>query len=125
MNVRAGDYHSLAVAVDGKVYGFGANNFKQLGLQDVSNVNTPVQLPCNDVLEVACGARHSLLLTADAQVLSCGQGGAGQLGRDSEITKTLGSVSNISNVNTLDLNIAAGELFSVVVVRRSNDDPEK
>ncbi|KAM6945748.1 alsin [Aplochiton taeniatus] len=82
--VAAGGAHSGAVAEDGGVHMWGANGAGQCGLAGLALVPNPTPVALVDpdagpprslpVLELACGARHSLALTARHEVWSWGGG---------------------------------------------------
>ncbi|QNK59170.1 X2-like carbohydrate binding domain-containing protein [Paenibacillus sp. PAMC21692] len=85
--VAAGGVHSLALTEDGEVYVFGRNDFGQLGVERSPSPNASNYLAVPALLEnipeiaaIAAGPGHSLLLTADGDVLSFGSGEEGELG---------------------------------------------
>jgi alpha-tubulin suppressor-like RCC1 family protein len=123
--VRCGAHHSLAISDSQRAFGWGANNFQQLAVMgDESVLVTPVALPSDNVVDAACGERHTLLLSGGGEVLSCGQGGAGQLGRavnGATLAACDGELSTAANV--VAWHLAAGGLFSFVATRsRHRDD---
>ena len=94
--VVAGWGHTALLTADGACYVCGRNFQGQLGLGD------PEAFPHNErghpyqpdfrlvetlarkrVAQVACGGEHSVALTADGEVYSCGAGNKGQLGHGS------------------------------------------
>lgn len=72
--ITTGAYHSVAVTVDGKVYGWGCNLNHQLGLENVDLQMSPVQLEMQQKLikSVACSGQNSLFLTIDGLLLVTG-----------------------------------------------------
>jgi len=79
--ISAGEYHSLAVRVDGTVWAWGYNAFGQLGNGTTTNSSVPVQVPgIVSATGVAAGAMHSVLLRSDGSVWTWGLNGSGQLG---------------------------------------------
>jgi len=81
--LAAGWGHSLLLTADGVVYTCGRNADGELGLGDnvnrlVPTKNTEITVP---VVAIACGSKHSLVLTNDKQVLSFGSNAHGQLCR--------------------------------------------
>ncbi|MFO1484682.1 MAG: choice-of-anchor D domain-containing protein [Verrucomicrobiaceae bacterium] len=83
--VSAGAAHSLAVDEDGKVYAWGENIKGQLGLGDLAQRLTPVQvtgvLVGQDIHRVEAGAEHSFAQTHDNKVFTWGGNDSGQLAR--------------------------------------------
>eukprot|EP01083_Nonionella_stella_P299889 1021080_1 len=75
--------HSLCIDVNGCAYSWGDNEFGQLGLGDCENRNTPQILdaltPYN-ALSAVVGRAHSLILTDEGNVWSCGKSVYGTLG---------------------------------------------
>lgn len=84
----AGGYrHSLSLASDGKVYGWGQNSSGQLGSEAFPGGSPrPVEVDMSGVLAgktvtaIAAGGLHSLALTSEGKVYSWGSNDNGQLG---------------------------------------------
>jgi len=71
----------LAVSIDGKVYGWGSNNFGQLGGNTHAYISTPKHITFPEkITAVAAGMHYSLALSASGKVYSWGWNGFGQLG---------------------------------------------
>ncbi|MEV5570087.1 Ig-like domain repeat protein [Spirillospora sp. NPDC052269] len=80
--VAAGDNHGLALTSDHHVWGWGLNQFGELGTNPTWNYS-PVQVgmpPGADVTRLAAGDRDSLAVTFDGSALAWGQNNRGQLG---------------------------------------------
>ena len=106
--VSCGAFHSLALTRRGKVISWGANTFGQLGIglvgsegncdskgagggswYEPSFVEIDVwRQPLDEVVGVACGAEHSLLLSVSGQVYGSGCNAYGQLGHILETPST-------------------------------------
>eukprot|EP01130_Rhizamoeba_saxonica_P006354 TRINITY_DN2531_c0_g1_i2.p1 TRINITY_DN2531_c0_g1~~TRINITY_DN2531_c0_g1_i2.p1 ORF type:complete len:606 (-),score=90.28 TRINITY_DN2531_c0_g1_i2:45-1862(-) len=76
--------HSLAISDEGIVYGWGINNYGQLGLGYTSVAEVKPQivklLLGYKVIDIACGWRHSIFLTEHGDVYCCGVSKYGQCG---------------------------------------------
>jgi len=65
----------------GTVFVFGANEYGQLGLGDIEERGTPVQLPLRvKVKDVSVGNYHTIILDLAGNVLTFGRNNYGQLG---------------------------------------------
>jgi alpha-tubulin suppressor-like RCC1 family protein len=92
--ISAGTYHSLFLDNNGNVYSCGYNYYGQLGLNSTDwEKNTPELIQTyysnnggsinyNEITitKIACAHMHSLFLTNEGRVYSCGQKNFGQLG---------------------------------------------
>lgn len=88
--VVCGSYHTLLIAEitsGSALFAMGLNNFGQLALEDHVDRLTPElvdsppwsgQIP----VDAAAGEHHSIILTDDGRVWSCGRADSGQLGID-------------------------------------------
>lgn len=84
VSVAAGSFHSGAVTEDGGVHMWGDNASGQCGLSGLSTVPNPTPVALVDAdatppqtvpaLELACGERHTLALSAQREVWAWGSG---------------------------------------------------
>lgn len=119
--IESGGYHTVAVDKHGMLYSWGRGDMCQLGLpySQMSRdeygyvVLTPTQVHLEMAVQgVACGEAHTLILTDAGEVLSCGWGAFGQLGRgpwDIQLAEEKGKVQGLPRVTK----VACGLLFSV------------
>ncbi len=108
-----GDNHTLAIKADGSLWGWGANDYYQLGLGVTGNKNTPQRIgTANDWVAVAASSYHSLALKADGTLWAWGENSVGQLGTnsttDAMVPTQVGTATNWSK-------IAAGGLVSMAI----------
>ncbi|MHB9095089.1 MAG: RCC1 domain-containing protein, partial [Eubacteriales bacterium] len=82
-----GYYHTVAVKSDRTVWAWGDNRYGQLGIGDLVNRPTPMQVKGRDgsgyltgITAVATGEMHTLALKSDGTVWAWGDNGYGQLG---------------------------------------------
>lgn len=79
--VAAGQYHTLAVTTDGKLYAWGNNTFGQLGDGTTENKNIPTQIgESMDWAKVSASYNHSIGITTDGSLYAWGNNYHGQLG---------------------------------------------
>ncbi|ULT86357.1 hypothetical protein L3Y34_006204 [Caenorhabditis briggsae] len=83
-SVSCGNFHTVLLASDRRVFTFGSNCHGQLGVGDTLSKNSPqqVNLPADVVIvQVAAGANHTVLRANDGSVYTFGAFGKGQLAR--------------------------------------------
>lgn len=85
--IVAGNYHSMALLVDGSVIAWGMNDYGQLGDGTYVDKSSPVRVldpsgavPLSDIVAIAAGDRFSLALRSDGTVWAWGLNVYGQLG---------------------------------------------
>ncbi|MFC2173919.1 RCC1 domain-containing protein [Acidobacteriota bacterium] len=120
-------YHTLVLKEDGTVFGWGFNRYGQLGnAENTDNTNLPVQVMdptdptgfLTDVIAVACGGVHSLVLKRDGTVYACGYNRYGELGDGTYTNANLPvQVRNMDNTGFLTgiTAIAGGGTVSVAL----------
>ena len=75
--------HSIALTVDGRLFGWGQNRSGQLGIGSVDNQSTPVEILFFKDIGIKTlwvGREHSFALTVDGRLFGWGDNGSGQLG---------------------------------------------
>jgi alpha-tubulin suppressor-like RCC1 family protein len=85
VQIAAGDCHSLLLTESGQVFTFGSGSEGQLGHGDKMNYLSPTKinsqtLENQQIIQVAAGQMHTLLLNAEGHVFTFGNGFFGQLG---------------------------------------------
>ena len=79
--IAGGDDYSLALKANGTVWGFGRNNWGQLGNGTHDDTNTPVQVSgLVNAVSIAAGNGHSLAIKPDGTIWTWGGNWSGQLG---------------------------------------------
>ena len=113
--IAAGQHHTVALRSGGTVVTWGGNYFGQLGTNALlnNNPNQPSDVrDIKDVVAVAAGVEHTVVLDKDGAVWTWGSNSSGQLGNDSTVNSPIPvKVSNLTNV----VAIAAGENFTVAL----------
>jgi alpha-tubulin suppressor-like RCC1 family protein len=83
--LSAGDYHTLAIDVDGHLWAWGDNYEGELGDGTTINRTTPAFINNSTWVDVSAGLSHSLGLRNDGTLWAWGRNGTGQLGDGSYI----------------------------------------
>ncbi len=87
--ISAKNHHTLAIKSDGTLWGWGNNEYGQLGDGSTINKNSPVQIGNeNKWIQIATGYNHSYGIKSDGTLWSWGNNYYGQLGDKSYIDKT-------------------------------------
>jgi alpha-tubulin suppressor-like RCC1 family protein len=103
--VSGGQSYTLAVKTDGTLWGWGTNGFGQLGINDTTQRNTPVQVfgSATNWKQVSCGINLTAAIKTDGTLWTWGSNGSGQLGIDGTNNRTtpvqvFGSATNWKQV---------------------------
>jgi len=89
--IASGSQHSLAVSLGGSLYTWGDGRDGVLGHGDRSNESSPKQVKAFresgiSVAHIACGARHSAVVSRTGEAYTFGMGVSGALGLDNAQT---------------------------------------
>ncbi|KAG0503383.1 hypothetical protein HPP92_003455 [Vanilla planifolia] len=128
--------HALALTNSGKLYGWGYAEDGRLGKMEklvAERIEKEKNMPVNweptlvqelssiEIVDVACGLDHSLVLCCDGTVLSCGDNTYGQLGRDA---KRLNTVSIPVNHHPLAVSAGLGHSLLLCRIPSTGDSDE-
>ena len=115
--IASGQYSSLAIDRQGRSWGWGYNNFGQLGDNSITSRLTPVSVvgAVKTFCQISAGANHNLAIDRTGRVWSWGLNANGQLG-DNSITSRLTPVSVAGAVKTF-CQIAGGTSFTLAIDR--------
>jgi alpha-tubulin suppressor-like RCC1 family protein len=72
---------SLILNSQDQVFGFGDNEYGQLGLDDQIPRMVPTLIDIPEIIAISAGGFHSLFLNSQGQIFSCGNNIHGQLGQ--------------------------------------------
>lgn len=117
------EWHNLVLTSDGKVIGWGSNDYGQLG--PGTFVDVPLPITINDealagkiVSSIFCGNGHSVATTTDGGAFTWGKNDDGQLGDGTTIDKTSPvAVATLGGANGLKtISMAAGGSHTLALV---------
>lgn len=118
-HVACGRHHTLVLSKWGDVFSWGHNALRQLG-NSSSDVYDSVprlvkSLATKTVIQLACGAEHSLVLLENGQVFSWGRNNHGQLGSGatSEFEPEPGHVRHLEGVPIVQLACGGYHCFAI------------
>ncbi|XP_048656888.1 RCC1 and BTB domain-containing protein 2 isoform X3 [Marmota marmota marmota] len=112
--------HIVLATTEGEVFTWGHNAYSQLGNGTTNHGLVPCHISTNlsnkQVIEVACGSYHSLVLTADGEVFAWGYNNSGQVGSGSTANQPIPRRVTGCLQNKVVMNIACGQMCSMAVV---------
>lgn len=126
VKVACGWDHSLAISANGKVYTWGSGANGKLGHGDEENFDTPTlvrSLSGKHVKDAKAGCEHTLFMTNDNELWTCGQGDNGRLGHgDNQTRKLPTKVEAFVQCGLQPIALAVGDKYNLVLVRE-RDSP--
>eukprot|EP00033_Pygsuia_biforma_P002411 GCRY01002673.1.p1 GENE.GCRY01002673.1~~GCRY01002673.1.p1 ORF type:complete len:393 (-),score=92.89 GCRY01002673.1:48-1226(-) len=115
VDLACGACHSFAITAEGDVYGWGLNNWAQLGLGHTDAVPTPTLIPSlKNIKKIDAGDFHSLALTNDGKVYSWGRGYYGILGLGDDKERAVPTlIASLSDKHIVDIACGGFVCFAV------------
>uniref|UniRef100_A0A1D5RIY0 RCC1 and BTB domain containing protein 2 n=1 Tax=Macaca mulatta TaxID=9544 RepID=A0A1D5RIY0_MACMU len=112
--------HIVLATTEGEVFTWGHNAYSQLGNGTTNHGLVPCQISTNlsnkQVIEVACGSYHSLVLTSDGEVFAWGYNNSGQVGSGSTVNQPIPRRVTGCLQNKVVVTIACGQMCCMAVV---------
>ncbi|XP_012592732.2 RCC1 and BTB domain-containing protein 2 isoform X1 [Microcebus murinus] len=112
--------HIVLATTEGEVFTWGHNAYSQLGNGTTNHGLVPCHISTNlsnkQVIEVACGSYHSLVLTSDGEVFAWGYNNSGQVGSGSTANQPIPRRVTGCLQTKAVVNIACGQMCSMAVV---------
>jgi len=120
VSVAAGRMHNAAVAADGSLHTWGSGRDGRLGHGDMEVRWRPTRLgkelfAGSPAVHVACGHKHTVLITAAGRVWTCGSGEHGRLGHGDKENKWVMTQVGIDFGGAQIVYVAAGVAHSAAV----------
>ena len=102
-----GSTFALALTRDNKLYGWGRNQWGQLGLKIVNQTKLykPVLIEdLNDIniKQISCGSVHTLVLTSDGMVYGWGNNRYGQIGCGKELGEYISVIVKLESLHKIE-----------------------
>eukprot|EP00960_Hanusia_phi_P063755 765560-Hanusia_phi.AAC.2 len=119
--VAAGGTHSLALDRTGRVWGWGGNEWGQVGKGSVTRSSRPVVV-LEGASRIAAGASHSLAI-AEGALYAWGSNSNGELGDGTRLPRSSPTRSSLSHLRVLD--VAAGRCCSLARVSPEEEFSEE
>ena len=115
IQISAGVYHSLAIRANGTAWGWGRNNYGQLGDNSTTNRSSPVSVVggFTNWIQISAGRDHNSAIRADGTAWAWGRNGSGQLG-DNSTTNRSSPVAVVGGFTNW-IQISAGEEHSLAI----------
>jgi alpha-tubulin suppressor-like RCC1 family protein len=115
VTVSAGNFHSLFLNSQGRVFSCGENAYGSLGLGHENIVSIPTLIEeSEDIVAISAGGFHSLLLNSQGQVFSFGYGVMGQLGHGNTKNQLIPVLIDEPEIGQI-VTISAGEKHSLIL----------
>jgi hypothetical protein len=110
LGIKSGDGHTLIITKEKKLFGWGNNDYGQLGLGNRDFKHSFEQIPINNVISFECGDSHTLVLTNQG-LFGCGDNNNNML--------CLNTFEDILTLTLIDINnvisFACGYHYSLVM----------
>jgi hypothetical protein len=115
IDICCGDYHTLALTADGEIYSWGLNDAGQIGNGENSGCQPEPKkieyLAELKIKAISCGLRHSMALTEDGHVFSCGENTFGQSGHVEDISNKFKQI-DLKNIQKISCGITLSLLLT-------------
>lgn len=112
--VGAGDTHSMALDIDGNVWTWGSNLYKELGLNSIAtSIQTPTKVDnLQNIRFIDGGKGTSIAIDKQGNTYTCGLNQNGQLGLgNNQDTDTFQEIPNVSNA----IYASTGNTYTVLI----------
>ena len=110
--ISSGAYHTIAIANNGTLWGWGYNNTGQVGCGNTTNQTSPVQIgTANDWVSIGTGYYHSFAIKSNGSLWAWGNNVDGQLGNGNNTNQLSPVQIGTSQWQT----VTGGEAFTIAI----------
>ncbi|OQS06234.1 hypothetical protein THRCLA_01720 [Thraustotheca clavata] len=126
--VRCGYYHTIVSCAGGHIYGFGRNDYGQLGIGDSNSqqrISTPqliFDLEEKEIVRISCGCYHTIAVADNGMLYVFGRNNHGQLGTGDTVERLTPTPVDIFVGKRVAM-VAAG-FYHTVVLTGGKDSKE-
>ncbi len=111
--IATGENHVLALDKEGNVWGWGRNNYYQLGSTNGANILVPKKIEwLQNIKKIACGMNNSFAINKEGELYSFGQNSNGEGGIGS-YTNNL-TVTKANNIKDI-VDVRAGKNHTIIL----------
>lgn len=124
--VATGYFTNLVLTDTGMVYGFGSNDYGQLGIYDKFDRDVPVAVPLlsmRNVTHISSGATHTIVATGNNRVYTFGSNTEGQLGTASFESKLRPVAVEMEGKKIYE--VLAGYQYSLILAETCDTVPDE
>src|SRR6056300_1251736 len=116
-SVAGGQNHTMVIATDGTLHGFGLASSFQLGVQTQTIIFTNRgSLSGKNVSSVVCGANYTMVTATDGTLHGFGYNGQGQLGDGTTTTRTSPDLINGGSLSGKNVSSVACGYYHTMVI---------
>jgi hypothetical protein len=117
MSIALGDHHTCALAADGTVRCWGANDKGQLGMNG-ANSSSPVVVPnVAGVTALAAGRDHTCAIVAEGAVTCWGWNSSGQIGNAGTLDGAVAPTMVVGLLGVVEISLGAEHTCALLVDR--------
>lgn len=119
--ISCGGYHIMIIDVADEVWGYGNNDYGQLGLGNQISPFSLTHIPNIEAKAISCGAFHTMIIDLDNNVWAFGRNNDGQLGLDDQLSRFVPTqVLSSDGQNLKAKSVSCGESYTMIIDMNDN-----